>query len=153
MTEYLPVFSAWVLIAIGLILIALEVITMTFVILYFGIALILTGALTLSGIFAAGEYQLLSISVLALLLFIWNNRKKEAFMNREKLEIDSFKTGDIGIVILSNDKYRVQYKGTSWPIENMPSELNAGDKVIVEELKENKAYVRLLQADTYLRFH
>lgn len=143
MTELLPVFSGWILVAIGLGLVTLEIVTMTFVILYFGIASILTGILTLAGIFPAGEYQLLSISVLAFIAFLINKKKKDAFMNPEKLEIDTFKTGDVGTVIISNDKYRVQYKGTTWPIEHLPANVQEGDKVTVLDIKDNKAEVEL----------
>jgi len=141
MPTILPLMDNWLLFGLGFLLMLAELVTFTFVLLYFGLGFLLAGLLGLVIVYPAGEYQFLAGLFFGVLLFLLNRRQREAFLNKEKVEIDAFVTGGIGTLIESNGKLRVQYKGTSWPIMDLPAGVDVGDRVSVIELVDNIATI------------
>ena len=143
--EYLlTVIPAWLMITIGLFLLAAELLTGAFVILFFGIAFVVIGV---SGFFIewnAGEFQLLSAMVLGGILTFSLRRLFLKSMNQEELSLETMQVGELGRIVEHGGELRLQYKGTTWLFKNTgKGDVFAGDDVMVESLKNNVAYISL----------
>lgn len=146
MEELLPQISPWVLIALGVAFIGLEMLFTSFVLLFFGQGFIIVGIISFF-IVMPGEMQILfSLVIGGALTYILRTLFIKS-MRAEDLTLETLETGDVGIIVESNGKTRVEYKGTTWAyhIED-DFQPKAGERVIVVELKNNMARVASLEA-------
>lgn len=144
MEQLLPVIPMWVMIAIGIALMAIEMLTMTFVLVLFGLAFIITGLSSLFLNFSSGETQLIATFFAGLILTLLLRKPlQNKIYTGKQLELETLKTGEEGEIIATTDNdFRVAYKGTTWAIANPEDyELKAGKKVQVIQLKDNKAVI------------
>lgn len=144
MENILPLIPNWIMLALGIVLMGLEVMTGTFFILFIGIAFLLVGLLGMIGIdFASGEFQLLTTMVIGFALTMFLRKKLQAMMNKQQdLELETMKTGDLGKIVKFQDEFRVEYKGTTWAIQKSEEfEVEEGDQVVVTEIQNNIAFI------------
>lgn len=143
MEDIIPIIPAWIMLSVGFALLSIELITGTFIMLFFGLAFITVGA---SGFFMSwlsGEFQLLVAMLLGGLLTFGFRRFFRRSMSQEDMPLETLQTGDTGHIVGHGGALRVMYKGTSWSFKNLDGfELSEGDEVMVEKLKNNMAYVK-----------
>lgn len=145
MDAYIPVIPVWSMLAIGVLLMALEILTTTFVLFLFGLAFMLIG---LSGMFynySSGEIQLIATFALGLVLtLLLANILRQRIYHSKPLTLETLQTGAIGQVQLtSSGDFRVSYRGTTWAIANASAfPLQNGQTVVVEALENNQAIIR-----------
>lgn len=142
--------DAFVLISIGVILIALESFLLSFVIAWFGIGFILVGLLSFYYTFENGYNQLAVVSIISLvLLFILKKRVKEYFLkSKEKAPTDNF-LNESGYAVIRNNL--VYFKGTYFEIENYGLDIKEGDKVFV--VSTNKNFATIKKSDSENKFN
>ncbi len=140
MADIIPQINPWILIAFGTLLIGLEIITMAFVAFFFGMALIIIG-ITSFYIEMSGETQILSAVVLGGILTFLLRKAILKTMRPEDLALETFATGDTGVLSEHNGELRVNYKGTTWAIQTDAEGFSAGETVMVSEIKNNVAVV------------
>lgn len=146
MDAYIPVISVWSMITIGIILMALEMLTATFVLFFFGLAFLLVGIIGVFHDFTSGEIQLIwTFSVGLVLSLVLAKPLRQKIYSTEPLKLETLESGATGEVQLTNDgDYRVRYKGTTWAIGNLKEyPLENGQTVIVERLENNQAFIRI----------
>lgn len=142
MTELIPQLPAWLLISFGLVLMALEMFTLVFVLLFFGVAFVVVGLLSFF-IPMPGEVQILMGMVIGGLLTFGLRRYMMQTIQTKDLVLETLKTGEIGILQEHAGELRVNYKGTTWAIHPKSNEeFKAGEKVIVSELIDNLAVIK-----------
>lgn len=132
----------FLLLAIGIILIALEVFVTSFVVIWFGLGFLLVSIIEvfypLENIFI--QLGLVSIFSL-LLLFLFRKRVKNRFFKAQKeIKDDFFNESGYGEV----KSGKIFFKGTFWDFEaNVDVDLyKEKDKVFVEKTKNNIAYIK-----------
>ncbi len=111
----LSLISPTSLMAIGIILIALEVVTFSFVLFWFGIAFLIVSVLSLLNIYPNGLWQLSSVGLIAILMLLSLRTKtlKLFLKSKNKENNDNF-FNEAGIGVIQNQK--VYYKATLWNI-------------------------------------
>ncbi len=143
MENLLAEIPAWLMITIGLLLLAAELMTGAFVILFFGIGFVVIG---ISGFFigwSAGEFQLLSAMLLGGILTFTLRPLFINSMNKDDLPLETMQVGELGKIVKNDGELRLEYKGTTWVFENRgESDIAEGDEVMVERLKNNVAYIQ-----------
>lgn len=140
-TALLPLVPAWILVSIGFVLIAIELMAFNlFIFLWFGIAAIIIGALSFVIDFGHGEYQWLSIIIIGTAM-LFTLRKRFMPTNAAPIELETFKTGEMGRVEKQDDRWVIQYQGTWWQIANPTDDLAEGQTKEVKEIRSNKAYL------------
>ena len=141
-TPILEVFSAMILIALGIGLVALEALLFSFVIFWFGVATIIVGFSTYFIEYSDGLWQLAAIATIALLLlFTLRSKALERFMKSEEHEHNDNFFNTSGEGEIRNN--RVYFKGTYWKIES--SELfTEGERVFVVSTDGSVAHVKKL---------
>ncbi len=143
MENLLAEIPAWLMITIGLLLLAAELMTGAFVILFFGIGFVVIG---ISGFFigwSAGEFQLLSAMLLGGILTFTLRPLFINSMNKDDLLLETMQVGELGKIVKNDGELRLEYKGTTWVFENRgESDIAEGDEVMVERLKNNVAYIQ-----------
>ncbi|MDQ7068296.1 MAG: nodulation efficiency protein D [Sulfurimonas sp.] len=114
--QILSLISPTILVAIGIGLIALEMISFSFILFWFGLASIIVGGLSLFPIYSDGLWQLASIAIIAMgLLFVLRAKFTKIFLkSKDKEHNDNF-LNEKGIGIIKNGK--VYYKATYWDID------------------------------------
>lgn len=148
METFIDPFNAWWLIGFGLLLVGLELLLTTFVLLFFGLGFVLVGLITFQ-LPLSGEAQILAAIVIgALLTFLlrpWFLKSMQA----EEVILETLQTGDFGRIITGPDGFRIDYKGTTWAIQNARQfELVEGEEVEVLQLKNNQAIIQKHQQGT-----
>lgn len=146
MEAYIPVIPVWSMITIGVILMALEMLTATFVLFFFGLAFLLVGSVGAFHVFGSGEIQLIwTFSVGLILSLMLAKTLRQKIYNTEPLKLETLESGANGTVQITADgDYRVSYKGTTWAIANFSDHpLENGQTVIVERLENNQAFIRV----------
>src|SRR5574344_69460 len=131
----------YLLFAIGLILIALEVFIYSFVVIWFGLGFFIVGFFSLFFSFNELNYQLITICIISiLLLFLFRNSLKNRFFRASKNILDNFLNSS-GIVEFKQGK--IFYKGTFWEIDpNFDStKLVENQKIKVLKVEQNIAFV------------
>ena len=116
--------SPLLLISIGAFLIALEIFIVSFFIIWFGFASIIVGLISYNFDFQSGHYQIITISVLSILLFLVANKSLKNIILKPKEKLGIEEKTKIGIV--KNGK--IEYDGTFWRYESKDI-LKDGDKV------------------------
>ena len=137
----LSVIDPYILLAIGVALIALEAIIVSFVIVWFGIGFVLTALLSYFLAFNDGIWQIATASIISLILLLMLRKKTlESFLKSKKDISDNF-FDEKGIGEIRNSK--VFYKATYWDIDSKLDEKKFvdGEKVVVLKTHKNKATI------------
>ncbi len=137
----LSVIDPYILLAIGVALIALEAIIVSFVIVWFGIGFVLTALLSYFLAFNDGIWQIATASIISLILLLMLRKKTlESFLKSKKDISDNF-FDEKGIGEIRNSK--VFYKATYWDIDSKldEKEFVDGEKVVVLKTHKNKATI------------
>ncbi|QKF64934.1 NfeD family protein [Campylobacter corcagiensis] len=126
------------MIAIGLFLMALELIALNFVLIFFGISFVIVGAINFGFEFSL-EWQLVAASLLALvLIFALRGKLKGAFLKDSDGLNENF-LDEAGVGEINNGM--IYYKGTFWKSDEI-SGLKNGDKVEILGTKNGKIYIK-----------
>lgn len=142
MENIIAVIPAWVMLTIGMVLLGLELMVGSFVVIFIGAAFIFVGVLGFFMSWPSGEIQILVTVVLSAVLTLSLRKTLMKGMSQKDLPLETMQTGDLGEIVDHGGELRVMYKGTTWAFRNQgDNELNAGDEVTVEDLKNNVAYV------------
>ncbi len=145
MENILPVIPAWVMLTLGVLMLAAELLTATFVVLFFGIAFIAVGSIGFFLNWPSGEVQLLSAMVVGGALTYGLRGFFMRMMGSEVLPLETMEVGDTGVMVENFGKLRVNYKGTTWGFKKqVPFEVKVGDEVLVVKLKNNIAWIQNL---------
>lgn len=137
----LSVIDPYILLAIGVVLIALEAVIVSFVIVWFGIGFVLTALLSYFLAFNDGIWQIATASIISLILLLMLRKKAlESFLKSKKDISDNF-FDEKGIGEIRNSK--VFYKATYWDIDSKldEKEFVDGEKVVVLKTHKNKATI------------
>ena len=137
----LSVFDPYVLLGIGVVLIAFEAIITSFILIWFGIGFILTGLISYVYPFEDGVWQLAVASIISFLLLALLRKKTFAkFLKPDEAINDNF-LNEKGFGEIKNQK--VFYKGTYWEIDGSidESSFKEGEKVIVTKTYKNSAII------------
>jgi membrane protein implicated in regulation of membrane protease activity len=137
----LNVIDPYILLAIGVALIAFEAVIASFVLIWFGFGFVLTALISYVYIFSDGVWQIAIASILSLILLILFRKKVlETFLKSRKNISDNF-LDEKGIGEIKNSK--VFYKATYWDIDSEldEKEFVEGEKVIVLKTHKNHATI------------
>lgn len=136
----------WIWLILGFGLIAAELLSGTFVILFFGIGAILTSALAFFN-FGNSAVQITFfavVSTLSLLLF-----RKRFIKTQTPQEIQKSLSADIDNTVILSDpipgfgEAMIAYQGTHWTAVNLePLQIDAGTRVKIERTEGIKIFVR-----------
>lgn len=139
-TLILNTISPTILIAIGILLIAAEAATFTFILFWFGIASIIVGIISYIVSFSDGAWQIASIGIIAiLLLFFLRTKALYLFLKAKDGEIKDDFLNTKGFGIVKNGK--VYYKATFWNCDDIDN-FKDGEKVEVLEAKKNMVKIK-----------
>ncbi|AZR82078.1 NfeD family protein [Thiomicrospira sp. S5] len=137
--------SNWILLAAGLVLIVMEMLTLTFILVFIGIGLVLTAAIgQFFWTFDNATEQLLLMAVISFVLaFVFKPHLTKRFgPNTSSSTLETLMTGDKGKLTLHNGVFRVMYKGTTYEVANAEDgDFQDGEKVIVTQIENNQAQV------------
>ncbi len=137
----LSVIDPYILLAIGVALIAFEALIASFVLIWFGFGFILTALISYVYIFSNGLWQIAIASIFSLiLLLLFRKKALESFLKSKKDISDNF-LDEKGIGEIKNSK--VFYKATYWDIDSTidEKEFVEGEKVIVLKTHKNHATI------------
>lgn len=132
-------FSPLILISIGIVLIALEVLTFSFILFWFGISSFLVGVLSYFINFTDGLYQIAAICVISiLLLFTLRSKVMETFMKAKGKEYNDDFLNQAGTGVIKEGK--VYFKATYWNIDSSENFIE-NEKVNVLSTKGSEAKI------------
>lgn len=137
----LDVLDPYILLAIGVALIAFEAVIASFVLIWFGFGFILTALISYIYIFSDGLWQIAIASIFSLiLLLLFRKKALESFLKSKKDISDNF-LDEKGIGEIKNSK--VLYKATYWDIDSEldEKEFVEGEKVVVLKTFKNQATI------------
>lgn len=137
----LNVIDPYILLAIGVALIAFEAVIASFVLIWFGFGFVLTALISYVYVFSDGVWQIAVASLFSLiLLLLFRKKALESFLKSKKDISDNF-LDEKGVGEIKNSK--VFYKATYWDIDSEidEKEFVEGEKVIV--LKTHKNYATI----------
>jgi membrane protein implicated in regulation of membrane protease activity len=137
----LDVFDPYILLAIGVALIAFEAIVASFILIWFGLGFVITAVISYVYIFSDGIWQIAIASIISLLLlFLLRKKVLETFFKSRKDISDNF-LNEKGIGEIKNSK--VFYKATYWDIDSKipEKEFLEGEKVVVLKTHKNTATI------------
>lgn len=138
----LELIPSWVLISLGLVLLAVEMFSALFILLWFGIGLIVVGLLGFTVDFQYGEYQLIMATALGVfLLLAFRRRFLPSQKDATNKVLSTYEAGGKGKVSKSEGEWVVFYNGTFWVIANPREDLVEDQLVQVVEIKSNKAWI------------
>ena len=138
----LDVLDPYILLAIGVALIAFEAVIASFVLIWFGLGFILTALISYVYIFSDGLWQIAIASIFSLiLLLLFRKKALESFLKSKKDISDNF-LDEKGIGEIKNSK--VLYKATYWDIDSEldEKEFVEGEKVVVLKTFKNSATIQ-----------
>ncbi|SFR52726.1 NfeD family protein [Thiomicrospira sp. ALE5] len=137
----LDLIPSWALIALGFALIGVEMLLGLFMLMWFGIGLIVVGLLSFVVDFEYGEIQLIfAFAIGSVLLFALRNKVIAKRNAKEEISV-TYQTGGIGKLSLHNDTWMVFYHGTHWQVANPPAEWQEGQRVRVTKIELNQAWI------------
>lgn len=137
----IELIPSWMLISAGLILIAIEIFAGLFILLWFGIGLVIVGFLSFFVDFGHGEIQIIFAFAIGTVLMFALRRKVMAPHNAEKEAISTHQPGETGRLSMHNNQWMVYYHGTHWLVANPSDDLKEGQQVKVTEIKHNQAWI------------
>ena len=138
----LSVIDPYILLGIGIMLIAFEAIITSFILIWFGLGFMITAFISYVYPFNDGVWQLALASFISLLLlFLLRKKTFEKFLTPEDAISDDF-LNEKGFGEIKNQK--VFYKGTYWEIDGNVDEslFTEGEKVIVTKTFKNSATIK-----------
>jgi membrane protein implicated in regulation of membrane protease activity len=137
----LSVIDVYILLAIGVALIAFEAVITSFILIWFGIGFVITAMVSYVYPFSDGIWQIATASIISLLLlFLLRKKLLESFLKSKRNISDNF-LDEKGIGEIRNSK--VFYKATYWDIDSKldEKEFVEGEKVIVLKTHKNHATI------------
>lgn len=137
----LSMIDPYILLAIGIALIAFEAIIASFILIWFGVGFVITAAISYIYPFTDGIWQLATASIISLVfLFLLRKKVLEKFLNSKRDISDDF-LNEKGIGEIRNSK--VLYKATYWDIDSTidEKEFVDGEKVVVLKTHKNSATI------------
>lgn len=133
----------YILFAIAVVLITLEVFLYSFVVVWFALGFIVVGLLSIYfEPFSSLLWQLASISLISIaLMFIFRKKVIDKFL-KPKIEVKDNFFDEKGIAQIKNSK--IYYKGTYWDFDSSidEKEFKEGEKVEVLKTFANKALIK-----------
>ena len=141
-TMFLEVINPYVLFGIGVVLIALESVIISFILIWFGLGFIITAFISFVYPFSDGVWQLGVVSIVSLLFIVLLRKKALAkFLDsKEKITDNFLEKGGIGEI--KNSK--VFFKGTYWEIDPESEDfvIEEKQKVVVLKTHRNSAIIK-----------
>lgn len=137
----LSMIDPYILLAIGIALIAFEAIITSFILIWFGVGFVITAAISYVYPFTDGIWQIAIASIISLVfLFLLRKKTLEKFLNSKRNISDDF-FNEKGIGEIRNSK--VLYKATYWDIDSSldEKEFVEGEKVVVLKTHKNSATI------------
>ena len=137
----LDVIDPFILLAIGIALIAFEALIASFILIWFGVGFVVIAIVSSMYMFSDGIWQIAAASIISLLLlFLLRKKVLEKFLNSRKDISDDF-LNEKGIGEIRNSK--VFYKATYWDINSNidEKEFVEGEKVVVLKTHKNTAII------------
>ena len=137
----LDVIDPFILLAIGIALIAFEALIASFILIWFGVGFVVIAIVSSVYMFSDGIWQIAAASIISLLLlFLLRKKVLEKFLNSRKNISDDF-LNEKGIGEIRNSK--VFYKATYWDIDSNidEKEFIEGEKVVVLKTHKNTAII------------
>ena len=137
----LDVIDPFILLAIGIALIAFEALIASFILIWFGVRFVVIAIVSSMYMFSDGIWQIAAASIISLLLlFLLRKKVLEKFLNSRKNISDDF-LNEKGIGEIRNSK--VFYKATYWDIDSNidEKEFVEGEKVVVLKTHKNTAII------------
>ena len=137
----LDVIVPFILLAIGIALIAFEAVIASFILIWFGVGFVVVAIISSLYILSDGIWQIAAASIISLLLlFLLRKKVLEKFLNSRKDISDDF-LNEKGIGEISNSKD--SYKATYWDIDSNidEKEFVEGEKVVVLKTHKNTAII------------
>ncbi len=137
----LDVIDPFILLAIGIALIAFEALIASFILIWFGVGFVVIAIVSSMYMFSDGIWQIAAASIISLLLlFLLRKKVLEKFLNSRKDISDDF-LNEKGIGEIRNSK--VFYKATYWDIDSNidEKEFVEGEKVVVLKTHKNTAII------------
>ena len=137
----LDVIDPFILLAIGIALIAFEAVIASFILIWFGVGFVVVAIISSLYMFSDGIWQIAAASIISLLLlFLLRKKVLEKFLNSRKDISDDF-LNEKGIGEIRNSK--VFYKATYWDIDSNidEKEFVEGEKVVVLKTHKNTAII------------
>ena len=137
----LDVIDPFILLAIGIALIAFEALIASFILIWFGVGFVVIAIVSSMYMFSDGIWQIAAASIISLLLlFLLRKKVLEKFLNSRKDISDDF-LNEKGIGEIRNSK--VFYKATYWDIDSNidEKEFVEGEKVVVLKTHKNTATI------------
>jgi membrane protein implicated in regulation of membrane protease activity len=133
----LSVIDVYILLSIGVALIAFEAVITSFILIWFGIGFVITAMVSYVYPFSDGIWQIATASIISLLLLFLLRKK---FLESKRNISDNF-LDEKGIGEIRNSK--VFYKATYWDIDSKldEKEFVEGEKVIVLKTHKNHATI------------
>ena len=137
----LDVIDPFILLAIGIALIAFEAVIASFILIWFGVGFVVIAIISSLYMFSDGIWQIAAASIISLfLLFLLRKKVLEKFLNSRKDISDDF-LNEKGVGEIRNSK--VFYKATYWDIDSNidEKEFVEGEKVVVLKTHKNTATI------------
>lgn len=137
----LSVLSPYILLAIGVFLIAFEAIVTSFFLIWFGIGFLITALISVYYPFSDGVWQVAVSCIIALvLLFLLREKATNKFLNSSEEISDNFFEGG-GIGQIKNGK--VFFKGTYWEIDSVLDDVQFSEGEKVNVIKAYKNFAKI----------
>ncbi|MEK7355377.1 MAG: NfeD family protein [Bdellovibrionota bacterium] len=132
----------WALLGLGLL--ALEMMTLTFFFAFFGVSALVVAGLRLVGVQSLTVDLLLFSLIGSLGLLFFRVRLKQALeKSNGKFEADRNALIRLDVTLAAHGEGRIQYQGSTWSAVNEEdSELVAGTQVRIERVQGNKLHVK-----------
>ena len=137
----LDVIDPFILLAIGIALIAFEALIASFILIWFGVGFVVIAIISSLYMFSDGIWQIAAASIISLLLlFLLRKKVLEKFLNSRRDISDDF-LNEKGVGEIRNSK--VFYKATYWDIDSNidEKEFVEGEKVVVLKTHKNTATI------------
>lgn len=137
----LSAVDPYILLAIGVALVALEALIASFILIWFGISFIIVAIISYFVVFSGAVWQLATVSLISIILILVLRKKVVEIFLKSKVEVSDDYLNEKGIGEIKNSK--VFYKGTYWDIDSQldEKEFIEGEKVEVLKTFKNKATI------------
>ncbi len=141
----LDISQPYILLAIGITLIALETFIGSFVVIWFGLGFIITAGISYFYEFSDGIWEIATVSIISLLLILFLRKKFTKIFMKSDINVSDDFFNEKGIGEIKNSK--VFYKGTYWEIDSLVEEKQffEGEKVIVLKILKNNATIKKIR--------
>ncbi|WP_418185546.1 NfeD family protein [Aliarcobacter vitoriensis] len=137
----LSAFDFYILFAIAIALITLEIFLYSFVVIWFGLGFIIVGVLSFFYPFESAIWQIALVSILSLIFLFLFRKKLLARFSKSQREVKDNFFDESGFGEFKQGK--IFFKGTFWELEpNFDDKtLKDGEKIKVLKVKNNFAFI------------